>query len=308
MAMLRFCDIRRLQLLLFVGSASVIPFLLATTASAAEPKRVLIVHSFGRAAPNPPLSLSFESELVAKLGGPVDLDEVSVDIARYADPDMQEAVAEYLETHRAKWRPDLVVPMAAPAAVFVAKYRDRLFPETPVLYVGADPRNFPPGALDRNAAAVGQALDIPRVFEDILQVRPATKNIVIIVGATPLERRWQEAFQKAAESFAGRIKFTYYNDLSFDQMQERVASLPPDSYIFFLVLVRDAAGVTFSTDDALRRLSAVANAPINSIFSHQLGTGVVGGRVYSSEMVGKEAAAVAIRILHGEPASSFPPN
>ena len=51
----------------------------------------------------------------------------------------------------------------------------------------------------------------------------------------------------------------------------------------------------------------VANAPINSIFNHQLGLGIVGGRLYQSERVGKEAADIAIRILHGEPASSFPP-
>jgi len=299
--------VRRAQLLVLVAAAAVTQFHFTTNASAAEPKRVLIVHSFGRAAPIPPLSLAFESELVEKMDGPVDLDEVSVDIARYADPEMQEAVAEYLEKHRAKWHPDLVVPIAAPAAIFVAKYRDRLFPETPVLYIGADPRNVPPGAMEKNASAVGQALDIPGLFEDMLQVRPATNNIVIIVGATPLERAWQQAFQKAAEPLAGRIKFSYYNDLSFEQMQERVATLPPNSYIFYLMLVRDAAGVTFSTDDALRRLSAVANAPINSIFAHQLGTGVVGGRLYPAELVGKEAADVAIRILHGEPASSFPP-
>ena len=36
--------------------------------------------------------------------------------------------------------------------------------------------------------------------------------------------------------------------------------------------------------------------------------GIVGGRLYQSERVGKEAAQIAIRILHGEPASSFPPN
>ena len=38
---------------------------------------------------------------------------------------------------------------------------------------------------------------------------------------------------KAAEPFAGRINFTYFSDLSFKQMQERVSTLPPDSYIFF---------------------------------------------------------------------------
>ena len=83
--------------------------------------------------------------------------------------------------------------------------------------------------------------------------------------------------------------------------------LPPDSYIFFLLLVRDAAGVTLNGDEALQRLHAVANAPINSIFEHQLGIGIVGGRLYQAERVGKEAAQIAIRILRGEPASSFPP-
>jgi C4-dicarboxylate-specific signal transduction histidine kinase len=65
--------------------------------------------------------------------------------------------------------------------------------------------------------------------------------------------------------------------------------------------------VTLNGDEALQRLHAVAHAPINSIFEHQLGTGIVGGRLYQSERVGKEAARIAIRILRGEPASSFPP-
>ena len=51
----------------------------------------------------------------------------------------------------------------------------------------------------------------------------------------------------------------------------------------------------------------MARAPINGIFDHQLGLGIVGGRLYQSERVGKEAAQIAIRILRGEPASSFPP-
>ncbi len=51
----------------------------------------------------------------------------------------------------------------------------------------------------------------------------------------------------------------------------------------------------------------VANAPINGIFQDQLGLGIVGGRLYQAKAEGVEAARVAIRILRGEPASSFPP-
>src|SRR5438067_1483180 len=55
------------------------------------------------------------------------------------------------------------------------------------------------------------------------------------------------------------------------------------------------------------RIHAVAAAPINGIFQHQLGLGIVGGRLYQAELEGIESARIAVRILHGEPASSFPP-
>ncbi len=241
------------------------------------------------------------------MGERVDLDEVSLDMARYADHEMQEAIVDYLQKRRAKWQPDLVVPIGAPASIFVANYRNRLFPETPILYASADRRLLPPGALEKNAAYIGQVYEIPGMLEDMLQIAPATKNIAVVVGATPLEHVWQEVFQKATEPLANRINFTYYSDLSFDEMLQRAAKLPPDSYIFVLLLLRDASGVTHNADEALQRLHQVANAPINSVFNHQLGLGIVGGRLYESDRVGKEAADVAIRILHGEPASSIPP-
>ncbi|MFZ1219291.1 MAG: ATP-binding protein, partial [Chthoniobacterales bacterium] len=279
-----------------------------SNASGAEPKRVLLIHSFGSAAPpSTAISIAFETELAAKLGGSVDLDQLSLDIARYADRDMQEAIVEYLQKRQAKWRPDLVVTLGAPAAVFVATYRDRIFSETPVLYTSADRRLLPPGALEKNAVYIGQVFDIPGWIEDMLQIAPATKNIEVVVGTTPLEHTWQEAFQKAAEPYTGRIKFTYYNDLSFAQMLARVARLPSDSYIFYLLLRRDASGVTHDADEGLPRLHDVATAPINGVFSQQMGMGIVGGRLYQTDLIGKEAADIAIRILHGEPASSFPP-
>src|SRR5882724_10559856 len=112
--------------------------LLTHTTTAAEPKRVLIVHSFGLAAP--PFtthSTAFETELTETMGERVDIDEVSLDMARYADLDMQEAIVELMRKRQAKWQPDLVVPIGSPAGVFVAQYRDRLFSATtPIIYTG----------------------------------------------------------------------------------------------------------------------------------------------------------------------------
>jgi signal transduction histidine kinase len=83
--------------------------------------------------------------------------------------------------------------------------------------------------------------------------------------------------------------------------------LPRRSFILLALLIRDAAGVTHNEDEALQRLHAVANAPINGLFHHQLGLGIVGGRLYQAEVQGAESARIALRILRGEPVANFPP-
>ncbi len=279
------------------------------SAQAATPKRVLIVHSFGNAAP--PFtthSTAFEKELTGKMGERIDLDEVSLDVARYATLDMEEALVNFMRARQTKWQPDLVVPIGSPAGVFVARHRDRLFPATtPIIYTGMDKRLLPPGTLEQNAAFVGESFDLPGLVEDILQIAPETENIAVVIGDSPLERFWAEAFREEIKPFAKRLNFTWLNDLSLEGMMERSKALPPHSFILFILMMRDAAGVTHNADEALKQIHAVANAPINGIFQEQLGIGIVGGRLYQAEHEGTEAARIAIRILNGEPATNFPP-
>jgi signal transduction histidine kinase len=271
-------------------------------------KRVLIVHSFGSAAP--PFtthSIAFETELTERLGKKVDLDEVSLDHARFADADAEEALVEYLQKRQAKWQPDLVVPVGSPAGVFVEKYRERMFPKTPILYTGMDRRRLRGDAFRNNAAFVGESFDGPGFIEDMLQLKPDTTNIVCVIGATQVERYWAAAFQRDWAKFTNRVSFTWLNDSSFDQMLEHVKSLPPRSFVFVTLLLRDAAGVAHNADEALRRIREVANAPVNGIFEHQLGQGIVGGRLYRAEEEGRESARIALGILEGEAATNFPP-
>src|SRR5881397_187519 len=197
--------------------------LTAVCAAESEQKRVLVVHSFGSVAP--PFtthSIAFETELVEKMGKRVDLDEVSLDMARYADSTLQEALVEYLQKRQSHWQPDLVVPIGSPAGVFVAQYRDRLFPKTPILYTGLDRRRLPPDALKKNAAFVGENFDVPGFLEDILHIAPATTNITVVIGASALERYWTTAFQKDFEPFTNRVNFTWLNDLGLDEVLEKV--------------------------------------------------------------------------------------
>src|SRR6185503_2044803 len=139
--------------------------------------------------------------------------------------------------------------------------------------MGMDQRRLPSGALETNAVFVGESFHLTGLVEDILQLAPATTNIAVLIGASPLELFWKDVLQREYQSFTNRVSFTWFDDLSLDQMLERSASMPPRSFLLLVLLMRDAAGVTHDADEALKKIHAVANAPINGVFQHQLGLG-----------------------------------
>jgi signal transduction histidine kinase len=81
---------------------------------------------------------------------------------------------------------------------------------------------------------------------------------------------------------------------------KHVAALPPHSAIFFFLMNVDAAGVAYEGDTALKKLYAVANAPIFTHDSAYFGQGIVGGPMHSVSNLGRQTAAAAIRVLGGE--------
>jgi signal transduction histidine kinase len=106
----------------------------------------------------------------------------------------------------------------------------------------------------------------------------------------------REAFQP----FESRVAFTWFDELSLEEMLERTAVLPPRSAIFFGLLLVDAVGVTHEEGKALARRHAVANAPMFSHTDAFFGRGIVGGPLSIVADVGRQAARVAVRIMNGE--------
>ena len=86
---------------------------------------------------------------------------------------------------------------------------------------------------------------------------------------------------------------------------KHAAALPPQSAIFWELMIVDAAGVVHEGGTALTRLHAVANAPIFSYDEAFFGREIVGGPLLSVADSGRQTAAVAVRILGGEKAGDI---
>jgi signal transduction histidine kinase len=285
---------------------SVVALLLAMTGEAfSEPKRVLLLHSFGRDfAPWSEYARTFREELSRQSPDPIDLYDASLATARF--PDAEEGpFVEYLRTLFAKRQLDLVVAIGSPAVSFVQRHRQELFSSIPAVFTAVEQRRVSYSSLTANDAAVAINNDYAAVVENILQVLPDTADVVVVIGDSPTEKFWMEQLRIAFRAFEKRVTFTWFNELSLEEMLKRAATLPPRTAVFFALLSVDAAGVPHEAGRALDRLRAVTNAPVFSESSVFFGRGIVGGPLNSILALSREAASVSVRVLAGEAPGSI---
>src|SRR6185437_4247605 len=198
--------------------------------------------------------------------------------------------------------PDLIVSIGAPAAAFVQRHRPQLFPNTPMVLTAVDERRVQFSALTERDAVVAVRIDYLGAIKNILQVLPDTKNVIVVVGSSPIEQFWREEIGKTVKPLADRVSFTWTNNLSFDELLKHASTFPSRSAIFWELMIVDAAGVVHEGNTALARLHAVSNAPIFSYDESFFGREIVGGPLLAVLDSSRETAAVAIRLLGGEKA------
>ncbi len=266
-----------------------------------EPKRVLVLHSFGRDfRPWSEYARSIKEQLERQSPWPLDVQEHTLLTARFNNPGPEAPFVDYLESLYHGALPDLVISVGAPAARFAQRYRAKLFPNTPMVLSVVEQRLVNRADLTDNDVVVSIRNDFLTVFQSMLQVLPDTKTVGVVVGASPLERFWVEELKRDLKPLEGRLDLVWYSDLPFDQILKRAAHLPPRTTLFFGLMSVDAAGIVHEGDIALRSLHAVANAPIFSYQEPFFGSSTVGGPMHSVTDISSKAVTAALRILGGE--------
>jgi signal transduction histidine kinase len=273
----------------------------ASSTPRGEPKRVLMLHSFGRDfRPWSAYALRIKAELERQSQWPLELQEHTLLTARFNDPGPEAPFVDYLRSLYTGRAPDIVLSIGAPAARFVQKYRAQLFPETPMVLTAVEQRLVDRTLQTNNDTVISVYNDFSAFFGSILRVLPDTQTIAVVIGASPLENFWLNEAKREAKPFENRVAFVWYADLSFEEILKRATVLPPHTVLFWGLMSVDAAGVTHEGDLALRSLHAVANAPIFSFQEAFFDGDTVGGPMHSIDESSRKTANATIRILGGE--------
>jgi len=295
---LRFCPVFPLVLLL-------LPSLTASPAGPPQAKlehrEVILLYSFGRDfGTYTEVAENFKIALTQTCPSPVEILEVSMaPLLSLPTPDDGPLLSYILSLAMREPR-TLIVSIGGPAARFLIRNRATLLPVAKLLAGGVDDRWLGDLAGESGIDVVPIRYDGTAVVEESLGLLPETKRIVVVFGGSQLSRFWIAEFRSELSRLSNRVRVTWANEWSLEEMERRLADLPPQTIIFFGELWVDAAGIPFPGYTALKRLHEAANAPIFGLHSGQLGMGIVGGRLLSESEVGRRIAAAALRVMDGE--------
>lgn len=266
-------------------------------------RQVLVLHA---TRPDAQFSLAAEGELSrtlnAEFDGNLDYYSEFIDVVRFPDAPYRAAFADFL---RAKYRArqfDVVIGLGDAAVELVEANRPGLFGDTPLVFLATNraTRGGPASTgliLERNFGAT-----VPL----IQTLQPDVTQVFVVSGAAVADRAYERVVRTQFRPYESRLTFTYLSALVTEDLERRLAALPPRSAVFYALVSQDGAGRKFHPLDYINRVVAVATAPtyswVDSAFDH----GIVGGSVYSQRAATGLLAGLAIRVMRGETVDSIP--
>jgi signal transduction histidine kinase len=239
----------------------------------------------------------FMRELQRQFSEPIAFYTLNLD-ARWAEPKREELAAQLLRDHYADRLPDMVFTVGVPPIRFWNKYRDSIAAQAPLIALTQEGVLRPELLRSGDIARITR-LSFSAVMDNLLLLRPDTSRVVMVFGSTPLERAVAARARQELEAYSEQLSIEFTNDMTQSELQTRLGGLSEESAVYYGLYVTDADGVN-PRDSGLSLTRLASAVPIFGTFDHQLGEGIVGGRLVQLQQISVDAAEAGAAILRGE--------
>jgi signal transduction histidine kinase len=266
-------------------------------------RKVLVLYSTGRDAA---ISVTSERELPRILDNALtrhlDFHSEYIDAGRFPDPTYQAGFRDFLRLKYAGLRFDLVFAILDVSIQFLEKYRAELFPDTPIVFFART--QIAPDL--PNSTGLTAEVDFARTVTLARSLHPGLKDVFVVAGAGGRDRTLERQARAQFRQFEPQLKFSYLTGLGTAELEGKLAALPPNSVVYYVLVYEDGTGELFQPLEYLDRISARANRPTYSWVDSTIGHGVVGGSLQRLDAQVAAIANVGLRVLAGEPAETIP--
>lgn len=203
--------------------------------------------------------------------------------------------------------PDIIIAIGPSAVRFLTDSKEKLFPGTPVVFCGSTEEGADNPQLDSEFTGVWEAVHPERTLDAALRLQPRTAHVVVVGGVSSYDRHLETLVEQAFRSYGSKLDFTYLTGLPTPVLLERLKHLQPNTIVYYTSFSEDAAGTHFVNSGQFAAMVArAASAPVFAMDDLDVGSGTVGGDVFSFAEQGKVAAAMAAKILGGKKPRDIP--
>src|SRR5262245_42964484 len=227
-----------------------------------------------------------------------------LNLQQFPNPEDESELIQWLSTKYSRLKFDAIIPVARDSLEFTEKWRDVLWPGTPVTFSIVDEtgrKNFPPGFTGTNFHQ-----DYVGTVQAALQLQPDTRHLALISGSSKADRFNRAYVLNQLKPLQNRIDIIEIAGLSSAETLKRLSTLPKNTIVLIVSFFVDGEGQLRILPDFVPQFVAASNSPIYELTRHAFGLGAVGGKVNDYEEAGVETAQLVMRVLNGESASSIP--
>jgi signal transduction histidine kinase len=278
----------------------------AVQAQPPDPWRILVLNDGAHSVPGAAVQEeALRTSLAAGSPRPVEfhvefLDRVSFDLARYES----ELVALLRKKHEGV-RMDLVVAIGPVGLDFADRHRDEMWPQASIVFFSVSGDTLHARGTAPRTTGVMIDFDVPGTLALARRLQPSARRLVLVSGGSDYDRGWEPYLHEAVRREGEGLEATFLLGEPLPDVLRTVSQLPPDAIVLYTTIGRDGRGQPYVPRNVAEELARVSSAPVYAIAETQMGTGVVGGSVSSLAAGGRAAAALALRVLAGEPADAI---
>ncbi len=275
---------------------------IAFAADSPPAKNVLVLYSFSkREVFNSQL---LESTVRSHVSAPVNFYVEYLESQRFGSLDYEKSVSETLRQTYAKQKIDLVITAVYPALHFAIKFRDRIFPGVPIVFLMIVPERLQGRELWPGVTGVTLLGDVRGTLDLAFRLNPDARNVAVVGGTSEFESYWVNVTHQELRRRPEQLNEIDLVGLSPDLLLRQAFALPPHTVVVFQLVPQESVQLATGTEDILAAISQ--RLPTYCIHGFCLGHGTIGGSFpdLEEQMVG--GGQLAARVLSGENPESIP--
>ena len=221
----------------------------------------------------------------------------NLDFGRNPGVEHRKKIAELLRHRYGNSQIDLIITTYAGALNFVLNEGRTIFnSQAPIIALYLAPGLQIPES-DRFIFRHSTKVDPLGTLEGALNLLPKTKRVYVVSGVHINDKRLERLVREQFQKWEGRLEFIYLSDMSLDAMLKKLSHLPEQSIVLLTAFQTDTDGKVFTTREVVQKISQNSNAPLFGLVDVGFGHGLVGGNLFSYEVMGRKAGELGLEIL-----------